>query len=185
MWGALTIYQKVMIPWVKTGNKKFKEWEVTLLGRINIDGDTLSVEVNSVQRANKIRTEIERKLKDQVTHQSTSTQSAQELMKQGKLPRSMHQDERKEDEDKEWRESPEFQARLRQMMEARWNNWLKEKIPALGNNSPVQAVKEADGREMVESLLIEYERSETSPSPGYRTDFNSLRERLGLVNKSS
>ena len=51
-----------------------------------------------------------------------------------------------------------------------------------GNRTPMEAVKDADGREIVESLVIQGERSGRSPNmPTDEDVFRRLRERLGLT----
>jgi hypothetical protein len=62
-------------------------------------------------------------------------------------------------------------------------SWIAEKIPALGNKTPVQAVKTREGREMVESLLVQFERAAGVMGD---VDFElslirGVREKLGLV----
>jgi len=54
---------------------------------------------------------------------------------------------------------PEVQEQLDKMLSAHWKNWIDEKIPALGHMTPRQAVKDPDGRESVEALLLDAERS--------------------------
>ncbi len=44
------------------------------------------------------------------------------------------------------------------MIDKHWQNWVDDKIPALGGKSPREAVKSADGREAVEALLKDAER---------------------------
>lgn len=69
------------IEWRKQGNQKFKSWDNTILGRCSIDGRTLVAEVNSKRRAETLRHEIEQRLGLLAVHQSTVTQTAQELAK--------------------------------------------------------------------------------------------------------
>jgi hypothetical protein len=63
-------------------------------------------------------------------------------------------------------------------------SWVSEKIPALGNKTPVQAIKTPEGREMVESLLKQFEREAGAMGD---KDFEislirGVREKLGLLN---
>jgi hypothetical protein len=56
----------------------------------------------------------------------------------------------------------------------------------LGNRTPMDAVKDPDGREIVESLVIQAERN--GRSPDLQTDenvFRRLRGRLGLAGSRS
>lgn len=78
-------------------------------------------------------------------------------------------------------ESPKVRVKISEMMEAHWERWVDERLPILGDRTQMEAVKDADGREIVESLIKQGERS--ARSPGMHTDervFRRLRERLGL-----
>ena len=77
---------------------------------------------------------------------------------------------------------PEIRARLESMMTQHWDNWIHEKIPALNNKTPIQAVKTKDGREMTHALLTQFERSAVNkPTPGADLKtFKNIREKLGL-----
>jgi hypothetical protein len=72
------------------------------------------------------------------------------------------------------------------MMAAHWEHWVEQPLPILGNRTPMEAVKDSDGREIVESLVIQAEGS--GGSPNLQTDedvFRRLRERLGLAGSRS
>ena len=59
--------------------------------------------------------------------------------------------------------------------------WVHKKVPALGGKTPMQAVKTPDGREMVEALLVGWERQSEKMGPGiYRPDINAVRRLLKL-----
>jgi hypothetical protein len=54
--------------------------------------------------------------------------------------------------------------------------------PILGNRTPMEAVKDSDGREIVESLVIQGERFSRNPTtPTDEEVLRRLRERLGLT----
>lgn len=62
-----------------------------------------------------------------------------------------------------------------------YRDWLNLKIPALNNKTPMQAVKTRDGREMVDALLLDFERrGQNSNQPLDPALIAELRERLGL-----
>ncbi len=62
-----------------------------------------------------------------------------------------------------------------------FSSWVKEKIPALGGQTPVQAAKSETGREKLKQLLDEMENLYArSPSPMNRFDVDKLRKRLGM-----
>jgi hypothetical protein len=51
------------------------------------------------------------------------------------------------------------------MVQKQVDGWAEENIPALGHRTPIQAVKDPDGREMVIAMLLEYERMIQSGFP--------------------
>jgi hypothetical protein len=46
-------------------------------------------------------------------------------------------------------------AKISEMMAAHWERWVDAQLPILGNRTPMEAVKDVDGREIVESLVIQ------------------------------
>jgi hypothetical protein len=68
------------------------------------------------------------------------------------------------------------------MLRQHAEEWIDTKIPALRVRTPRQAVADADGREMVEGLLKEWERrNQDSNDPVMRSfDVNTVRRKLGL-----
>ena len=64
-----------------------------------------------------------------------------------------------------------------------YTNWVDEKIPALGNRTPRQAIRSAKGRQAVIELLESYEHLEARrerDQGGQPFDFGFLWEQLGL-----
>jgi hypothetical protein len=176
--GTLT---NVEMDWIVKGNKIHKSWDNTVMGHIKISGRSLVVEVNSAKRARKIREEIERRLGLHAVHESTKTRTAEEMLKkseQGRRMRAMaHEPEEAEPElPPEVREH--FEAELQKMAE----DWVHQKVPALGGRTPLQAVRDPDGREMVEGLLLGWEQSYVEPAGSGvgRIDFGAIRRLLGL-----
>jgi hypothetical protein len=74
--------------------------------------------------------------------------------------------------------SPEVLAQIQAQLDARTMRWLDERVPALGNKTPREAVRTSDGRETVLRLI----RSWPDPVgiPGLRTPRERLRRELGL-----
>ena len=71
-------------------------------------------------------------------------------------------------------------------MAAHWEHWVDMPLPILKSRTPMDAVKDADGREIVESLVIQGERlarSQNLPTDEYV--FRRLRDRLGLAGSGS
>jgi len=65
-------------------------------------------------------------------------------------------------------------------------DFLTLPIPALGGRTPLQAVADPDGREMVEALLQGWERQTEVPGSAVlvRPDINALRRLLHLPAKT-
>lgn len=167
------------IPWIKRSARQ-KRRQDTVLGLIRIDGRHLACEVNSVKRAKKIRPLIERALGKHARYRATEIQSIERQLREaqsGTLTESTVADE-----DTALMASPEVQAHLKALFAAHYEDWEKEKLPALGNRTPLETVKTAGGRERVEALIQDIEgRSAGLPVPPDPDTFRRLRKRLGLL----
>jgi hypothetical protein len=74
------------------------------------------------------------------------------------------------------------QARVQQMMAEHFEHWVSEKIPALNGQTPLEAVRDPDGREKVMALVIDAERSARRMTPPVDpVTLLRFRERLGLT----
>lgn len=143
--------------WIKKGNARHKTWNNTVLGHLKIAGRTLTVEVNSAERARKISRVIDQRLGILARHRGTVSQMPEQLMAARKESKKSLSLPAKSDPD-ETTIPPEaleaVRANVRQEMEA----WVDLKLPVLGGRTPRQAVLDPDGREIVEGLLLEWER---------------------------
>jgi hypothetical protein len=139
------------IGWSKLGNDKIKSFDNTLLGHINISERRVEAEVNSRERAQLLRTEVEKRLPRAAFLQQSKSTSVESMMKTAKPPSP---EERAEMERME--NLPEVQAIKRKFAEDYWKAWLDEPIPALGGISPRKAAKTKTGREQVKALLTDY-----------------------------
>ncbi len=50
-------------------------------------------------------------------------------------------------------------------MRAHYRDWVRMKVPALQDRTPLQAMRSKDGREMVQALLLDLEQ-EVNRTPG-------------------
>ena len=91
--------RSIEFAWIKKGNKMNKGWENTVLGHLKIFGKTLLVEVNSANRAKRIREEIEQRLGSQATHVGTETETPEQMMKQAKQRKLLRGAEEETDQD--------------------------------------------------------------------------------------
>ena len=145
---------QVEIPWTRMGYRKSAQ-DCTILGFLNIEGKTLRVSVNSAARAERIRKEIESRLGAGARFKTAVIQSGEVMMKEARERASRPAPPGK---DEKLMQHPEVREHLARMVASHWENWVDEKIPALGGKTPRQAVRSADGRESVEALLRSFER---------------------------
>ena len=174
--------RSVAIDWIKEGNRKFKTWDNTILGHIKISGELVIADVNSENRAKRLRKEIERRLGAMAVHESTLVQTLDDMRKHASQETA---------EDKELRDAemeamlrdPEVKEQMQAFMQKQVESWVHQKIPALGGRTPLQAVRDPDGKEMVEALLLDWERRKERnvPPNQIRPDIGALRRLLNLA----
>ena len=176
--GTLT---RVRFSWKKRGNKKHAGWDNTVLGWIEIDGPRLIAEVNSQARADAIRKTIETALGEDVRYRASEIQSPERMLADLRAAGGVGGGAASEEYNR-LAELPEVREKISAMMAAHWEHWVDQPIPILGNRTPMEAVKDPDGREIVESLVMQAERTGRSPNlPTDEAVFRRLRERLGLA----
>lgn len=185
--------KKVTFEWLKRGNRKMKNWENTILGTVNINERTLIAETNSEKRAVKLRTEIEQRLGHAVVHKNTLSKSFA-TMKRGEVNHAesslpqMNEGQGQiglTNEQQMELADPKIRAKLQQFLDEDMTAWIRRRIPALGGRTPLQAVKDPDGREMVEALLNELERAYPSQTPDdVRPNLTKIRKALKLSEKT-
>jgi hypothetical protein len=177
--------RKVDIDWIKEGNRKFKTRDNTILGHIKICEGVLTAEVNSESRANRLRKEIEKRLGATAIHESTLVQTLEEMRKNA--PEESAEDKERRTAVKAMLRKPEVKKQLQAVMQRQVESWIHQKIPALGGRTPLEAVRDPDGKEMVEALLLDWERrDERDVSPNQiRPDIGVLRRLLNLAPRAS
>jgi hypothetical protein len=184
-WSPDGSLRSIEVAWLKKGNKTHPSWESTVLGHLKIFGKTLLVEVNSANRAKRIREEIEQRLGSRAIHVGTETESPEQMLKKAKQGNALRGAEEKIDEDDLMRD-PEVRRQIKAQVQKQIEGWVRTKVPALGGRTPLQAVADPDGREMVEALLQGWERQNEVPGPAgiVRPDINALRRLLNLPVKT-
>ena len=172
--------RKIVFDWKKKGNPLHKNWTNTVLGGIHIEGNTLTVSVNSRKRAETIRSEIEKRLEGRVRFLNDKVLTTDSLMK--KAERTDGRSGKDSEKDRELNERPEVRELMRKELDEHWKNWLHMKLGALGNKTPLQAAKTADGREMLEALFNQMERDDTRQEPWRRQKefIDRARKELGM-----
>ena len=178
--------RSVEFDWHKKGNTKIPSWDNTVLGSIKISGRSLVAEVNSENRAKRLHAEIEKRLGTLATHQSTSAQTADEML--AKAPKPTNTQAKEDDEfEQALLRDPEAKNQLQEIIQKQVEDWVHQKVPALGGRTPLQAVRDPDGKEIVESLLSDWEHraDEGVYQAGIRPDFDAVRKMLNLTPAAS
>ena len=172
---------KIAFAWEKPGNEKHKDWNNTILGHLTIAGDTLTAEVNSENRAQQFKALMEELLPGKARYKTTVIESPQAMLARAEEEGDTAQSRQRQKEQDELNSLPEVQAQIAEYLRQHYRDWPEEKLPALNGKTPLQAVKTKDGKEMVEALLIEFERTGKRTNPPLDPAIIAeLRERLGL-----
>ncbi len=141
--------QRASFSWDRPDSPRNKETAITVLGRIEIDGNRLTVMVNSARRADTVRGEIVERLGPAARFQLDEITDAEAMQM-----RAMNASA----DENDLMENPAVRHHLEQMLRAHWQDWIDTAIPALGGQTPQRAARTADGREAVEALLLDAER---------------------------
>ncbi len=152
-----------------------------ILGHLALDDRDLVVEVNSTERARRIRREIEKRLGKGARFVSdVVTSMERQLEEERSRPAAERQRdrERRREEEERILDRPEVREALARVLDEQQERWLDEKIPALGGKTPREAVRSKAGRAKVEALLEDFERrAGTDP---FAPPVARLRRELGL-----
>jgi hypothetical protein len=155
---------RVVLNWVKKGNRQHKAWSNTILGRIEIVDRRLNADVNSAKRADRLVREIDKRL----------GMGAALLAREVTDPDAVRPDAGEDAEQtaadlaelEALEASPEAQALLEEHARQHWEHWLDTRIPALGGKTPRQAAKTPLGRERLEAVLAGFDRHAVRQLPG-------------------
>jgi hypothetical protein len=172
---------RVEIPWSRKGHKRSAALENTLLGHLIIDGNTLTVEVNSAQRAEVARKKIERLMGNAASYKTTEIRSIDALSAERK---ATGPDSKTDAQDQTaLMQDPEMRRHVGKMLAVHWQGWIDQNIPALDGKTPRQAVQTTDGRESVIALLLDAElhmAADPHMSEAGVNTINKVRRELGL-----
>lgn len=172
--------KEIEFAWGKKGNRKLAADDNTVLGSLKLKPRTLTVEVNSAKRASAIRKLIENLAGECILFASAEIKGLESMMK--KRPRTGAKAAKERQQDEELNNRPEIRQRMAEFHRRHMESWIDEQIPALGGQTPRQAVKDPDGREMVEALLTQFEsRQQRQDSINFDCElFEDIRRSLGL-----
>jgi hypothetical protein len=183
---------KAEIPWLG-GTKEARKrlGGPVLLGTINIEDGKLVISVNSTKRAKKIRRLVQKRLGKEAVYKTTLIEPIEsEVEKMWAAAASGSSKPPAE----EWLDGtertgvipladlpPEVRLKLEEHARQHWVAWFDVPVPALNNMTPREAAKTAEGRELLESLLLDYERHNDGPNENLmRPDIPELRRKLGM-----
>ena len=173
-----------------------------LLGLLKLTEDQLIAEVNSSARAEKIRKIIEERLGELVRYKTTllepiegaidemweEAKSAETKGATGKRRVGRHSPLNQtgvvSDSDEQFfidLEDPAVRELMEKVAKDQWNAWFDLPVPALNDMTPREAARTKEGRDLLESLLLEYEiRNEAAPD-ALCPDVPAMRRELGLL----
>ena len=152
------------------------------MGHIKISEGCLIAEVNSENRARRLRKEIEKRLGSAAIHQSTLAQTLDE-MRNNAPTRGTAKAETQDAEVDALLLDPKVKKQLQATLQKQVEGWVHEKIPALGGRTPIEAVRDPDGKEAVEALLLHWERYDEKDvfANQIRPDISAIRRLLNLA----
>jgi hypothetical protein len=163
--------------WMRLGNAMHKDWDNTTLARLELKDGQLRIEVNSVERAARARSLIERVLGVNAEFRVTKLESSESLLQRARQSPAPA----KRSEDDKLMQLPEVREKLREMLLGHYTAWLDTELPILGKRTPRQAVRDADGREAVGALIAQVERDAQKKTPPLDLGITQmLRRELGL-----
>ena len=137
--------------------------------------------MNSEKRAKKIQAEVKKRLGYKALFMRAVHESVEAKFEEFQAQSATPEFEQSLKEQAEFASRPEVQAVMKAQMDAHWENWYNEPIPALQNKTPIEAARSKAGRERLEALLLAFERNnEEVPEPYLRVDIASMRKKLGL-----
>lgn len=171
---------EVKLHWLKEPVVRGSEGNV-IGGTITITATSLEVETNSAARAEKIQEEIRTRLGQAAQLVNVSVTSPDEVLNAG-LKKSIGEAKSDEEDQRRLKESPEVQAMMREMMEKHWREWPDIPLPGLRNMTPRNAATDPVGRELLESMLLDFEQRNNAQEDEFmRVDVARLRRELGLT----
>jgi hypothetical protein len=158
--------------WTRRNKRPGTALDHTVLGEIELRPGRLSCAVNSNRRAAAFRRHVKKALAERARYRLSELDSIEHaLANPSTQERAPHAPV-----------PPEAQAHISRYLAEYYERWLDEKIPALGGRTPLDAVRDPDGREQVEVIVRGIERDGPRMSPPLDPAITRrLRERLGLA----
>jgi hypothetical protein len=168
--------------WLKAPSRKFPDEPQTVLGTFRFREGRLVAETNSRERAMRLEYKLQGHLRGLLRLEKTTYRQPDDLMA---MPREEQEAALKEAE--EFNARPEVREALRKYHEDYYfEKWPRQRVPMLGNVTPLRAAKTEKGRQKLIELLEYYDRmQDAQPADEPRVDFDRLRQMLGLPPRAS
>ncbi len=173
------------MPWFGGNAKARKRLRgPALLANIRIAGNEMVVEVNSDERAEMVLQQVAERLGESATYKTTLVEPLE-----AQFAAAGEGDSENADFESNAPSGflsmkdapPELLREFERMNREHWKAWFDEPIPALNHMTPREASQTEEGRDLLNSLLLDYERrSSRSPDNIYSPDIPALRRDLGL-----
>lgn len=136
--------------WVKKERKKSRSCENSTQGLILIEEDRLKAKCNSRFRAEKLKVILAGVFGSALNYECTIFEDQKFVKPEGPAPLI----------NEELLECEEFRNMLKEISARHYESWAEQKIPAIGNISPREAVKSPQGRLRVIDLLKQLENQD-------------------------
>lgn len=137
----------VTIPWSRLETAKATPMSNTILGYIDIEGNSMTVDVNSEKRAEIIKDIIEDVMADRAKYKTTTLKPLHDPSE------GADDDEYTMAEHDRLMQDPAVREHMENMFLDHWGQWVDTPIPILDGQTPREAAKSANGREKVDALI--------------------------------
>lgn len=164
--------------WLKKGNSRNSGWKNTVLGEIHINQHSLTIDVNSKERAEAIKRKISYRLGQLAVFSHAVIESLEKMMAENHGKQTPDSDLAIQQHN-ELMALPEVQEHLRKITQQHWKDWLDTALPALKGQTPRQASKTPLGRERLKVLLLDFEER-SGRDPILNPDISELRRQLKM-----
>jgi len=183
---------KAEIPWLGgTTEARKRLGGPVWLGTMNIEDSKLIVSVNSTKRAEKVRRLVEKRLGKEAVYKTTLIEPIEPEVERmwaaaasgSSKPAAAGRAQGTERTGViSLADLPaEVRLKLEETARQHWVTWFDLPVPALNNMTPREAAKTEEGRELLESLLLDYERHDDADNENLmRPDIPELRRKLGM-----
>ncbi len=178
--------KKVEFPWLGDAKKKGLGGLV-VFGTIAIDGQKLVINVNSTERADTIRKIVDEKLGGRASYRRTMIEPVDSQIREMWQGASVAGGSSSPQIPSHAQaggfptlDESEVRSMLAETVRQYWDSWFDEPVPVLNNMTPREAAKTEQGRDLLESLLLEYENRASAVDEIFSADIPLLRRKLGM-----